>query len=363
MDITALRRLLALDAALERDTKALKLVCASMHECASSNALVQLVSDTASRYGLQADWRKADRNLAWLQANGCSVVTFADSIYPQQLREIPVPPIYLMAKGNVRLLERAALSVVGSRRSSAPGRRFAHDIAAQFSAAGGVVVSGLALGIDAAAHRGALANGGNTIAVLGCGLDVCYPRRHQALTAEISTVGLVVSEFPLGTRPLKFNFPRRNRIISGLSRGVLVVEAARRSGSISTAFHALEQGREVFAVPGNVGNPMNAGCHALIKQGAKLTEGLADVVEELPEFAAVGEAADASHQSATDDSATVAQSVAEPVLRVCGWSKFTVDEVVARSGLTVQEVSSMLLALELEGRVEMLANGMYSRIR
>jgi DNA processing protein len=221
-----------------------------------------------------------------------------------------------------------------------------------------VITSGLARGIDGAAHRGALAGGGKTVAVLGSAIDHIYPRQHSELADEVRRSGALVSEFPFGVAPLPANFPRRNRIISGLAVGTLVVEAALRSGSLSTALHALEQGREVFAVPGSIHSPLTKGCHALIKQGAKLVEEVADIFDELPDLRTKGPA------QAGEVPAEPQSDCGDPrFLRACGWDTFTADDIVSRSGLTVQEVSSMLLKLELAGIIQVQGTGSYLRIR
>jgi len=225
--------------------------------------------------------RAVEHALQWAQVPDHAIVTLADAAYPKLLLEIGDPPALLYAVGRLELLERAALAVVGSRNATAQGTSNAESFAKALSGAGLTIVSGLALGIDAAAHRGALAGPGSTIAVLGTGIDLTYPARNAGLAARIAQSGLLISEFPLGTPAAAQNFPRRNRLISGLARGCLVVEAALASGSLITARAAVEQGREVFAIPGSIHSPLSKGCHALIKQGAKLVESAEDVLAEL----------------------------------------------------------------------------------
>ena len=235
-------------------------------------------------HGVEPGWRAADRAIEWLAGTGHHVVTLRQLAYPAQLAASAAPPPLLFVDGDPANLSLPQVAVVGSRQASHHGIDTAFDFGQALAALGLVVASGLARGIDGAAHRGALAGGGKTIAVLGSAIDHIYPRQHRGLADEIRGSGALVSEFPFGTAPLPANFPRRNRIISGLAVGTLVVEAALRSGSLSTALHALEQGREVFAVPGSIHSPLTKGCHALINQGAKLVETVADIVEELREL-------------------------------------------------------------------------------
>ncbi len=288
------------------------------------------------------------RALVWADFPGNSIVTLADDGYPRQLLEIPDPPALLYVRGNAALLSARSLAMVGSRNATPQGVANAEQFARAFSQSGITIVSGLALGIDTAAHRGGLEGSGSTIAVIGTGADVIYPKRNVALTEAIAARGAVVSEFPLGTPPLAENFPRRNRIISGLACGCLVVEAATASGSLITARLASEQGREVFAIPGSIHSPVSRGCHALIKQGAKLVESAADVLEELGGYFT---------------RSIPHPSVADPTLiQHMGFDPCNIDEVVARSGLTADTVSAMLLELELEGKVAALPGGLYQRM-
>lgn len=309
----------------------------------------------------QPDRAAGERALVWAQAPGRHILVLGEPAYPALLAAIPTPPLVLFVEGRVDLLATPQIAVVGSRKASAGGLRLAQEMAAALAQAGLTVTSGMALGIDAAAHRGALAAAGNTLAVLGCGIDRVYPARHRELAGEIRGRGALVSEFALGAPPARHHFPRRNRIIAGLARGTLVIEAAARSGSLSTALHAAEQGREVFAVPGSVRNPQAAGCHALIKQGAKLTECVEDVLEELSVPGLLSPAT----ASATDDQSLSASldGDARRVLAACGWEPVTIETLTERSALTVSELSSILLALELDGLVECRANGTYLRAR
>lgn len=229
--------------------------------------------------------REIDPVKAWqeLQRQGIYAVTLEDEGYPALLREIHDPPPVLYYIGDLQVLNRTCLAVVGSRRHTAYGREIARKFAARLAECGLTIVSGLARGIDTWAHQGVLSTRGFTAAVLGCGLDTCYPPENKSLMKDIRRQGIVLSEFPPGTEPLPSNFPRRNRIISGLSLGTLVVEAAEKSGALITATFALEQGREVFAIPGSIANPCSRGCHALIKEGAKLVDSLESILEEFPQ--------------------------------------------------------------------------------
>ncbi len=264
-----------------------------------------------------------EQALRWAQTPGHAIVTLADTVYPRLLLEIADPPPLLYAAGRLELLGRPALAIVGSRNATAQGTRNAEQFAQAFSAAGLTIVSGLALGIDAAAHRGGLAGEGATIAVLGTGVDVTYPRQNAELATRIAREGLLLSEFPLGSAAAAHHFPRRNRLISGLAQGCLVIEAALASGSLITARAAAEQGREVFAVPGSIHSPLSKGCHALIKQGAKLVESAGDVLAELTAFRAAGAGAPAVLPAAG----------AEPeLLAHMGFDAADVDTLCARSG-------------------------------
>ena len=288
--------------------------------------------------------------LAWLEDSNNHVITLADSDYPQALLNIPDPPLLLYVKGRLDLLNHAALAIVGSRNATPQGINNAEAFAKSLSDAGLCIISGMAHGIDAAAHRGALRGRGSSIGVVGTGLDKVYPAANRDLAHALASQGALISEFPLGTPPLAANFPRRNRLISGMSAGCLVVEASLQSGSLITARLALEQGRDVFAIPGSIHAPQSKGCHALLKQGAKLVETAQDILEEL------GYLAIASANSAVTQDA-------EPVLLGhLGFDPVDVDTLSMRCGLTIAELSAMLLTLELEGRISALPGGLYQRI-
>ena len=299
--------------------------------------------------------------LEWSGADGQHIITLADAEYPQYLLELPDPPTLIYVRGRIDLLNRPALAIVGSRNATPQGLQNAERFAAAFAEAGLVIASGLALGVDGAAHRGALAAGGDTVAFIGTGIDRIYPARNRDLALEIAAKGAIVSEFPLATPVSAANFPRRNRLISGFSRGVLVVEAAVESGSLITARLAAEQGREVFAIPGSIHSPQSRGCHKLIKQGAKLVETAQDVLEELR----WGASRSSQPSTNTIDGETTNESANEPaneLLSAMGFDPFSLDELAGRSGLTADVLSVMLLHLELEGRVASLAGGRYQRL-
>jgi DNA processing protein len=296
--------------------------------------------------------RAVEHALRWAQQPGHAVITLADETYPRLLLEIADPPALLYARGRVELLARAALAIVGSRNATQQGEANAEALAKALGNAGLTIVSGLALGIDAAAHRGGLASAGSTIAVLGTGIDVVYPSRNGALAAAIAERGLLLSEFPLGTPPGAQNFPRRNRLISGLARGCLVVEAALASGSLITARAAAEQGREVFAIPGSIHSPLAKGCHALIKSGAKLVESAEDVLAELSGFRPSGYASTQQAAAGADHG----------LLAYMGHDPVDVDSLCSRAGMSAEQVSSELLRLELDGRVAALPGGLYQRL-
>jgi len=316
---------------------------------AGRSALARIVSaEIANRILSDQDSAAVDASLEWAAAEGNAVITLADSDYPRPLLEIPDPPALLYVRGRRELLARPGLAVVGSRNATPQGVSNAEQFARSFSAAGLTIVSGLALGIDAAAHRGGLDRAGSTIAVLGTGADRLYPPSNRPLGERIAREGLIVSEFALGTPPLGSNFPRRNRIISGLARGCLVVEAALASGSLITARLAAEQGREVFAIPGSIHSPHAKGCHALIKLGAKLVESAQDLLQELglDRFEAPPASAD---------------SAPTGLLAHLGYDPCDIDTLCARSGLTAAAVSAMLLQLELDSKVASLPGGLYQR--
>lgn len=306
--------------------------------------------------------RLVDATLRWRDQPGHTVLALGQPGYPDLLAAIPDPPLLLYIKGCPDLLAGPALAIVGSRNASTQGKANALAFAEALSRAGLAIVSGLALGVDAAAHEGALRGAGSTIAVIGTGPDLVYPTRNRALCERIAAAGCIVSEYPVGTPPLPSNFPKRNRIISGLAAGVLVVEAAAQSGSLITARQAAEQGREVFAIPGSIHAALSKGCHLLIREGAKLVDGAADVLEAmawsplagrrpLPRLAAAAAEPEAA-SSVEDDS----------LLAALGHDPIEPDTLLALVGGTPGELSTRLLLLELAGRVERLPGGQFQRV-
>ena len=314
-----------------------------------------------------------DADLAWLAQPNRALVSVHDPEYPRQLSAAGRSPVALFVHGDIRLLNEPQLAIVGTRNPTPTGRRIAEDFARELTQSGLVITSGLALGIDAAAHQGALNASGATIAVLGTGPDRIYPARNRELAHQIVEHGALVSEFPPGIPVRAEHFPQRNRLISGLALGTLVVEAARQSGSLITARLATEQGREVFAVPGSIRNPAAQGCHWLIRQGAKLVENTTDIMEELApqlrRFVDANSAPDPPIHT-TDSAALPRQSVdrysglnaeQQALLAYLDDEPTAVDSLVERTGLTVDVVSSMLLILELHGHIQAVPGGRYRR--
>lgn len=305
---------------------------------------------------LHARWRR------WLDERGHALITLDDSAYPPQLREIPDAPLALWVDGtNAALLSGAQLAIVGSRNPTSGGRANAEHFAEHLSRGGLTITSGLATGIDSASHRGAIGGAGSTIAVLGCGIDSVYPRRNRKLAARIAECGLIVSEYPPGTPVRPFQFPQRNRIIAGLSLGTLVIEATRRSGSLITARLAADYGREVFAVPGSIHNPLAKGCHKLIRDGASIAEEGDEILAELaPQLAAddpgQSRATRSSTNPLTDDPAYA------KLLELLGFEPVRIADLLDAAGLTAAELSSMLLLLEMGGVVEALPGARYCRL-
>jgi DNA processing protein len=302
-------------------------------------------------------WRGfAEAECLRLAASGARIVTFTSAYYPKSLFEIPDPPPFLYVQGTLHCHE-TAVAIVGSRRATAYGLQTTARLAGLLAGHGVTVISGMARGVDTAAHKGALAAGGRTIGVLGCGIDMIYPPENRKLFQEMVEKGSLVSEFPLGTLPLAENFPRRNRIISGLSRGVLVVEAAENSGSLITAQYALEHGRDVFAVPGNISFATSRGSNRLIKQGAKLVDCVEDILEELPCSGSTSGTEGPQVPAVRSFSLTPKEAA---VYEVLARSPLHIDDIIAQTELTAGEVSSMLLHLELKGAVTPLPGTHYS---
>jgi DNA processing protein len=321
----------------------------------SARALEGVVSgEIALAIAAGAEDGRMGAALAWARADNHVILTPEDPRYPALLIETAGAPLVLYAAGRLELLQQPTIAIVGSRNASVHGMRNAKAFARALSSTGVCVVSGLALGIDAAAHEAALGERGSTVAVLGAGIDVVYPRRNARLFDQITRDGLILSEFPLGTPPIATNFPRRNRIISGLVRGCLVVEAAMASGSLITARLAAEMGRDVFAVPGSIHSPLSRGCHHLIKQGAKLVETADDILEEL------------GLQSAASLPAPPAETpagAASVVLGALAHEPCDVDTLATRTRMGIDELLPLIVQLELEGWVCLLPDGSYERLK
>jgi DNA processing protein len=345
---------------------------AALKSCGSADALVArsrralldlgLPEDAVQR--LKSPDAAIERSRTWLAQNNRHLVTFGGEHYPPLLAQLVDAPLALWVQGaSPSLLSGAQLAIVGSRNPTSGGRDNAEQFARYLAQRGLTITSGLAIGIDGAGHRGALAEIGGTIAVLGGGLDSIYPRVHADLAAAIAERGLLVSEYPPGVEPRKLHFPQRNRIIAGLTLGTLVVEATRRSGSLITARLAADYGREVFAIPGSIHNPLARGCHLLIRGGAKLVEEAADIFIELaPQLKIDVATLERARSEASRETTTIDAPEYRNVLELLGFEPRSITDLSEASGLTAPELSSMLLVLELEGFVEALPGGRYSRL-
>ncbi len=337
-------------------------------------ALSRLLPEPLARQLRQApdetQQKQIDAALAWLEQPGHHLLTLADPAYPQKLLDIHDPPLVLYVNGDVSLLNRPALGIVGSRNPTAGGADNASAFARHLASQGWCIVSGLALGIDAAAHRGALQAGdagGRTVAVMGTGIDIVYPASHRELAHQIAASGALVSEFPLGMRSLPHHFPKRNRIVAGLSQGVLVVEAARQSGSLITARLAGESGREVFAIPGSIHSPLSRGCHALIRQGAKLVESADDILEDLGNLVpdgpkpAAGPAKPASSRKSKISRPEPEHPDSRRVLDAMGYDPVDADTLLVRTGMDIAALSQHLLELEMQDCIVRQDDGRFVR--
>ncbi|MFZ6655203.1 DNA-processing protein DprA [Undibacterium sp. TJN19] len=330
---------------------------------ASHAALCQVVSEKNARALLappsESLARQIEKTLEWCAQPGNHVLTLADANYPRALLEIPDPPILIYAKGRLSLLDATTIAVVGSRNATVQGIKNAEEFSASLSQSGLTISSGLAAGIDAAAHQGALRGKGSTVAVIGTGADIVYPARNRTLAHLIAEEGCIVSEYPLGMPAIASNFPRRNRIISGLAKGVLVVEAAAQSGSLITARMAAEQGREVFAIPGSIHSPLSKGCHQLIRQGAKLVESAQDILEELQLQISLPLANPLA--SPISGAATLVASE-HAILKELGYDPMHMDILASRTGIDIASLNAQLLNLELDGQLESLPGGLFRRL-
>ncbi len=342
-------------------------VTALLDEHGGVEEVADLNSAALSKFGISDEVRAAILNpdedaiansLAWLRRPANRIIPCSSDDYPDLLRRIPGPPTLLFTVGNTDALHMPALSIVGSRNPTRGGKENAYEFAKHLGQCGFCIVSGLAHGIDTSAHQGALDAGAMTVAFLGHGIDRVYPAANHDVAHRISQNGALVSEYALGSPPRREHFPQRNRLISGLSLGTLVVEAARRSGSLITARLAGEQGREVFAIPGSIHNPLSRGCHQLIKQGAKLVESAEDIVSELGALAGhlmQNQSAAEHHGPATLEH----DADYDVLLDALSYDPASADELAENSGLTIDQVSSMLLILELEEKIEALSGGKY----
>lgn len=311
----------------------------------------------------RTDEKRLAKDLAWLDQPDCYLISFNDESYPELLRNIDDPPLALFVQGNPDILIHPQLAMVGSRNPSKGGRDNANAFARFLGQAGLTITSGMALGIDTEAHRGCLAAGAKTIAVTGTGPDKVYPASNHQLAHEIVNQGAIVTEYPPGTSPHPGHFPKRNRIISGLSLGCLVVEATQRSGSLITARLASEQGREVFAIPGSIHNPQSKGCHQLIKQGAKLVEDGKDIAEELSAMLSIIRPDFMEKESASPIEDLTIDTEYSDLLEKMGWEPILVEQIMEITKLKAEDLSSMLLLLELQGHVSSAPGGYFCRIK
>jgi DNA processing protein len=307
---------------------------------------------------------QVEKELAWAEQPSNHIICFDDDAYPALLKQTVNYPALLYCSGNIDLLSNPQIAIVGSRNCTPGGAKTAHDFASYLSNAGITITSGMAIGIDTHAHLGALTGIGKTIAVTGTGLDQIYPAKNSQLAYDIHSDGLLVTEFSLGTGPRSENFPRRNRIISGLSVATLVVEAARRSGSLITAHQAVEQGREVFAIPGSIHNPQVRGCHQLIREGARLADKASDIIKDLSSLLGYIASQPVAEQPSSDPTkgSKKPDKVCRKLLEQIGYDPISTDALVERSGLTIDKVSSMLLLLELDELIQSAPGGHYVRI-
>ncbi len=321
---------------------------AGIHSSAETAAILDR-SGGAGASGLEGD-------LETLESLQCQYIGFNDPRFPSLVNEIPNPPLGLFVKGRSELLQNPQLAIVGSRNASPSGNRTAFAFAAELADTGLTITSGLASGIDSQAHQGCLSRNGHTVAVIGTGIDRIYPKSNRNLYREVAGKGVIVTEFPPGAPPLPHNFPLRNRIISGLSLGVLVVEAGIRSGSLITARLAAEQGREVFAIPGSIHIVTSRGCHFLIRQGAKLVESIADILEELQHFGNLS----SSVKNEMEPSVKTAGDK-NPLYNLIDYAPVSMERIIEQSGLTAEQVSSILTDMELQGLI-VETNGSYQRL-
>lgn len=338
----------------------------------SPEILKQLDLTPAQRLAVQQaiqkpDWKAVEQQRLWAEAPENHILLLTQDEYPELLKQIHAPPPLLFVKGQLNVLNDIQLAMVGSRNPSVDGHETAWQFAHHLAQSGMVITSGMALGIDAQSHYGALKANGKSIAVAGTGLDRIYPARHKELAWQLIEQGAIISEYPLGTGPMKHNFPQRNRIISGLSVGTLVVEAALKSGSLITAQTALEQAREVFAIPGSIHNPLARGCHQLIKSGAKLVETAEDILEELSSLMIASQidstnAPDAkSSTNKGQNNHSLLPKIQQQILKQIGFNPVSIDTIISRSGLSTAEINANLVLLEVDDYIQSHPGGYISR--
>ena len=315
------------------------------------------IKKTIIEASIQFDWSLVDYDLQWLAQPNNDVLKITHPLYPEALKEIYDPPPLLFIRGNSQVLSYPQVAIVGSRNPSALGSKTAFDFAFALSQYGFAITSGLALGIDATAHQGALSAGGYTIAVVGTGLDRVYPAKNKELALEIINTGVMISEFPLGTMAKASNFPQRNRLISGLCQGLLVVEAAQKSGSLITARLALEQNREVFAIPGSIYSPLSRGCNAMIREGAKLVETPQDIIDELSQYK------QRINFLRTEPEQSLLDLEQQTLLNLVMFSPTSIDDLVESSAQSVESIAAQLFMLELQGYIEAITGGCYIRVK
>jgi len=306
-------------------------------------------------YLSKPNWHGVENDIKWSEGKDCSIIGLNSSHYPRLLKEITSPPPLLFIRGDLQVLNQLQLAIVGSRKPTPWGKQIAGDFAKRLSNLGFCITSGLALGIDGASHQGALLAKKATLAVLGTGIDRIYPRQHQALAHQIAERGALLSLFPTGVPPDHTHFPRRNRLISGMSVGTLVVEATLGSGSLITARHAVNQGREVFAIPGSIASPQSAGCHALIQQGAKCVTKIEDILIELSQYGV----ASSNEEKLSKDKSKLAEN---DLIQQIGYEITSIETLITRTGLSFGAIMTKLLSLEMAGRIQSVSGG-YIRVK
>lgn len=325
-------------------------------DCHAAHGMTEFQIDRLRNIRSMANPKTVDQDLEWSEADGNSILCFEDSYYPELLRQIDVPPPLLFIRGQVEALTRPQLAIVGSRKATSYGLRNAYWMAHELSMAGLCITSGMARGIDTRAHQGAIASGNATIAIIGTGIDITYPISNQKLAEAIAANGAMVSEFARGTPPIPINFPRRNRIMSGLSMGTLVVEATIKSGTLITAKLALEQNREVFAIPGLINNPQSAGCHQLISDGARLVQQPTDILQEF----GINNICPAENTRSWKHLQADCDTQIDELTRIIGFQGCDLEYLLEASGIDYQLLLTRLIDLEIAGEIQ-VTGGRYFR--